>query len=126
MTNKTIYPRINYEMTEADFDALCEAAKPTRVMFLSGGVPLGRSPQENATAAWEALGKRMGFDYMTVRPIGGMGERFFSAIPSENETQRAERLARELKEKRAQEIANLRETIAKQQQALDKLLTEAD
>ena len=104
MTNKTIYPRINYEMTEADLGALREAAN----------------------AAWEALGKRMGFDYMTVMSIGGMGERFFTAIPSENETQQAERLARELKEKRAQEIANLRETIAEQQQALDELLTEAD
>jgi len=43
-------------------------------------MPLFSSPQENANAAWRELGKRMGFDYLTVEP-NGRGNRFFSAIP---------------------------------------------
>jgi hypothetical protein len=66
----------NYEMTEADLAALIEAMKPVPMIALQCGTP--RSVQENANAAWAALGERMNFDPMTVRP-NGKGDRFFSA-----------------------------------------------
>lgn len=63
----------------------------------------------------------MGFDYMSVRPIAGKGTRFFTAIPSENEQQRSERLQREEDEKRTLEIDALEREIAEKQRTLDSL-----
>jgi len=68
-----------FEMSEDDLAKLLDACKPTPVMFLSGGVPMHRSPQENANAAWANLGKKLGFDHMTVKPVSGKGQRFFTA-----------------------------------------------
>jgi hypothetical protein len=116
-----VYPRTNYEMTQAQLEKILDACKPTPVMFLSGGQPMGGSPQENANRAWQELGEKMGFDHMTVQPIAGKGNRFFSAVPSENETQREERQKREAEEKRQQEIATLNAEIADRQQRLAKL-----
>ena len=117
-----MYPRTNYEMTQADLDKILDACKPTPGMFLSGGVPIGGSPQKNANAAWGALGKKMGFDHMTVQPIAGKGNLFFSAVPSENETQRAERLAREDEEKKRAEVKRLEGVVAEAQAKLAELL----
>jgi hypothetical protein len=72
--------RREYEMTEAQLEALLDACKPTPVMFLSGGQRMGRSTQENAESAWRALGREMGFDGMTVAPVPGKGQRFFTAV----------------------------------------------
>lgn len=69
-----------FEMTEEDLKELYDASKPTPVMYMSGGVPLFKTPQENANHAWRLLGEKMGFEYMTVRP-NGKGDRFFSAEP---------------------------------------------
>lgn len=66
-----------YEMTEEDLQAILDACKPTPCIMLQCGMP--RSPQENANDAWEKLGRKMGFDYMTVRPIPSKGNRFFTA-----------------------------------------------
>lgn len=70
-----------FEMTEEDLKALLAACKPTPVMFLSGGVPMSDSPQENANRAWAALGRRLGFEPMSVEPASGKGQRFFYASP---------------------------------------------
>lgn len=75
--------RREYEMTEADLKVLLDACKPTPVMYLSGGMPLYDSPQENANRAWRTLGEKMGFNGMTVRPIKGKGMRFFTAESTE-------------------------------------------
>lgn len=107
-----MYPRTNYEMTEADHVTLIEACKATPVMFLSGGQPMSDSPQQNANRAWAELGKRMGFDSETVQPISGKGTRFFSAVPSETEDQRTARLARELEEKRQARISQLQDEVS--------------
>ena len=77
-----MYPRVEYEMTEDDLKELLEMCRPTPVMLI-GGHNIGKSTQENANAAWRRLGKKMGFDAMTVKPISGKGERFFTAVPSE-------------------------------------------
>ena len=116
-----MYPRANYEMTEDDLRAILDACKPTPVLFLSGGVPIGGSQQENANRAWAKLGERMGFDHMTVRPVEGKSQRFFTAIPSETETQRNERIAREAEEKRLAKISQLKGEIATRQAELDSL-----
>jgi predicted TIM-barrel fold metal-dependent hydrolase len=68
----------NYEMTQEQLDEIMNACKPTPVMYLSGGVPMFNTPQENANHAWQKLGEELGFKHMTVRP-NGKGDRFFSA-----------------------------------------------
>jgi len=111
-----MYPRTNYEMTEADLQEILDACKLTPVMMI-GGSP-SRSPQENANAAWSALGRKMGFDHLTVRPIPGQGTRFFTAVPLETEQQRTERRAREKEESRQSEIARLIADISELKQKL--------
>ena len=89
------------------------------IMLHIGG---GRNQQERANNAWEALGKKMGFDYMTVQP-SGKGDRFFTAIPSETELHRKDRLAREAEEKRQQEITELSSKIEQLQAQRTELMT---
>jgi hypothetical protein len=111
-----MYPRTNYEMTGDDLKELLEACQPTRVMLIGGYSP--SSPQENANRAWQKLGEKYGFDYQTVKPIPGKGQRFFSAIPSENETQKEERLKREAIEKNLSEIKEIEDKIEELQNRL--------
>lgn len=72
--------RKEFEMTEAQFNTLMEACKPVPYMVIGGMEP--RSPQENANAAWCALGRELGFDGMTVEP-SNKGDKFFTAIATE-------------------------------------------
>lgn len=71
----------DYEMTQKQLDEILDACKPTPVMYMSGGTPMFASTQENANHAWKLLGDAMGFDHMTVRPISGKGDKFFTANP---------------------------------------------
>ena len=73
MKGKPMYPRVNYEMTEEDLKAILDACKPVPCMMIGAYAPA--SPQENANRAWSSLGKKMGFDPMTVQPIQGKGQR---------------------------------------------------
>lgn len=111
-----MYPRTEYEMTQADLDELMEAFKPVPMIMLQCGTPPFQ--QENANRAWAALGKKMGFDGDTVRPVNGKGNRFFTAVPSETESQRKERLEREAEAKRQKEIATLTAEIEEREQKL--------
>lgn len=119
-----MYPRTEYEMTQADCDGLLAAMSPVAAMMIGGYAP--RSQQENANDAWAALGKKMGFDHMTVQPIAGKGMQHFSAVPSENETQRTERLAKEAEAKRQQEIAKLEAEISERVKRLAALTEKPD
>lgn len=74
--------RKEYEMTQTQLDKLLDACKPTPAMWLSGGAPLFKTPQENANRAWRALGDEMGFNFMTVEP-SEKGSRFFTAEANE-------------------------------------------
>jgi len=112
-------PRTEYEMTEADLDTILDACKPTPAIMIGGYTP--PSPQENANRAWAKLGEKMGFDAMTVRPIPGKGQRFFTAVPSETDEARKERLEREAEQKKAEEIAKLQAEIKERQARLDEL-----
>lgn len=114
-------PRVEYEMTEEDLQKILDACKPTPVMYLSGGQQMGGSPQENANRAWAELGRRIGFDSMSVRPIQGKGQRFFTAVPSETDNQKGERLQREEAEKRQAQIVEHEAAIQKHQRALAEL-----
>lgn len=117
-----MYPTVNYEMSEDQLKTLLDACKPTPVIKIGGS--WGSSPQESANRAWEALGKEMGFDHMTVQPISGKGTRFFSATPNETKEQKAERIQQQEKDKRESEINNLRTLIASLQEQMDLLLSE--
>lgn len=66
-------------MTEDDLNTILNACKPVPYIVMGGREPM--SPQENANLAWTALGKKMGFDPMSVEPTG-QGDRFFTAEPA--------------------------------------------
>lgn len=117
-----MFPRTEYEMTDADLAELLDACKSVPVMMVGGHAP--SSPQENANRAWARLGEKMGFDSTTVRPVVGKSTRFFTAVPSETAEARQERLAREAEEKRQQDIARLSDEIAERQRQLDALRAE--
>lgn len=70
--------RREFEMTESDLNDLYEACKPVLYMVFCGRLP--RSQQDNANDAWCALGRKMGFNGLTVKP-SGKGDRFFTAVP---------------------------------------------
>ncbi len=76
--------RKNFEMPAEDLEIILNASKPTPVLYLSGGARMGQNPQENANYAWATLGRKMGFDPMSVRPTGE-GNRFFSAETIEHD-----------------------------------------
>lgn len=69
--------RAEFEMSISDLSTLLESMRPVPCMMIGTIAP--RSQQENANAAWCALGDRMGFDGMTVQP-SGKGDRFFTAV----------------------------------------------
>ncbi len=69
--------RREFEMTDEDLTAILAACRPVPMIMLQGVMP--RSPQENANAAWSALGKKMGFEHMTVQPVSGKDQKVFTA-----------------------------------------------
>lgn len=71
-----------FEMTDMQLEKIIDACKPVMMIALNCGMP--SSPQENANTAWNALGKEMGFDHMTVKPISGMGPTHFTAHPTKD------------------------------------------
>lgn len=113
-----MYPRVEYEMSKEDLEKLLEAMRPVICIKIGDYVP--RSQQENANDAWRALGDKMGFDFMSVRP-SEKGDRFFTAIPSETDSHRQERLKKEKEEQRIQEIKTLESEIKERQDKLQSL-----
>jgi hypothetical protein len=70
-----------FEMNDQQHARLMAACRPVPLIMLHLGMP--RSEQENANAAWAALGREMGFSEMTVEPAPGCGDRLFYAEPTE-------------------------------------------
>jgi predicted TIM-barrel fold metal-dependent hydrolase len=66
-----------FEMTDEQLKTLMDACKPVPYMVFGGREP--RSPQENANDTWRDLGRELGFDHMSVRPIQGKNNKFFRA-----------------------------------------------
>ena len=73
--------RREYKLTDEQLETLLNASKPVIAMMVGGVAP--RGPQENANSAWENLGNELGFDYMTVRPVSGKSNHFFTAVSTE-------------------------------------------
>jgi len=69
--------RKEFQMTEEQLATLMESCKPTPAIMLQCGPPA--TTQEKANSAWWLLGREMGFDGMTVRPVSGKEPRFFTA-----------------------------------------------
>ncbi len=69
--------RKEYELTQAQFDAILAASQPVPYMVVGGREP--SSPRENAHRAWQSLGKELGFDWETVQP-SQRGKMFFTAV----------------------------------------------
>ena len=69
--------RKEFELSKEQFDRLIAACQPVPYLVFGGIAP--RSPQENANAAWCALGQEIGFDGMTVEPVHGKPDTFFTA-----------------------------------------------
>jgi len=116
-----MYPRTNYEMTEEQLSTLLAAMRPVPVMRI-GNFDMSNKQQDSANRAWEDLGTKMGFDYMTVQPIPGKGQRFFSAVPSETKEALNERLDREALETKRQRITQLENDIKNLQAKLTEIL----
>ena len=72
-----------FEMSNEELSVLLKASRNTTAMWLTGGLPMFGTPQENANRAWGRLAEKMKFKLMTVRPVPGKGQRFFTAEPSE-------------------------------------------
>ena len=69
--------RKEFEMDDKQFKRIIDASKPTSYLVIGGAVP--RTPQENANAAWAALGKELGFEPLTVKMIEGKETKIFTA-----------------------------------------------
>lgn len=66
-----------FKMTKKELKEILEASRPVPYICI-GGIP-PTSPRENANRAWERLGKKRGFDYMTVKPVPGKSQEYFYA-----------------------------------------------
>ena len=69
--------RKNFTMTQAQYDKIIEACRPVPMIMLQCGNP--PSQQERANAAWEALGREMGFDGRSVAPADSDNRLKFTA-----------------------------------------------
>lgn len=78
MERPTVGSRTNFTMTEEQEKRLLDAMKPVPYIFIGGLAP--RSQQENANDAWRTLADELGFEWNTVEPVPGKGQRVFSAI----------------------------------------------
>ena len=53
-----------FRMSDEQYAAMMDAMKRAHnqpVMYLTGGIPMGRDPQEIANEAWKKLGEELGF-----------------------------------------------------------------
>lgn len=73
-------PTKRFILTDEQYASIIEASKPTPVMYLSGGMSMFDSPQENANRAWQNLAKELGFVWDTVRPVSGEPRQFDAEV----------------------------------------------
>jgi len=69
--------RKEFELTQEQFDTILSACQSVPAIMLQCGPT--RSAQENANDAWKALGRELGFDGMTVKPVPGKSQLFLTA-----------------------------------------------
>jgi len=67
-----------FKLDAEQLNTLLKAIKPTPVMVF-GTYVSGLDRQERANEAWKLLGDELGFEHMTVRPVSGKSEEYFTA-----------------------------------------------
>ena len=70
--------RVEFEMSEDQHRRLLAACAPVPYMVFDGVEP--RTPQQNANDAWRALGRELGFDWESAKPVPGKDSRHFTAL----------------------------------------------
>jgi len=70
--------RKEFKMTDSEREIILEGCKPVPMIMLQCGSP--PSQQQNANDVWRALGEKLGFDFMTVQPVSGKSNHYFSAV----------------------------------------------
>lgn len=77
--------RKTFKLSKEEFDGIIAINKEggDPVMFLSGGIPMGRSLGEKINDYWMEMGEKHGFDWKTIEPGNPTsdGELTFTAIP---------------------------------------------
>ena len=68
-----------FKMSKEDLAAMLEAMKPVPIMQI-GSVNPYDVWEQNARNMWQSLGKKMGFDYETAKPVPGKGPAFCTAV----------------------------------------------
>lgn len=76
-TLKGLFMRREFKMSTEQYARLIEACRPVPYMIVGGFPPM--SAQDNANAAWHALGREIGFDGNTANPINGKSSLCFTA-----------------------------------------------
>ena len=79
--------RKEFELTDEQVKELLSISKPTPAIALQCGEP--PSPQRMANEWWQRIGKELGFNYLTARPMPSKGARFFTAEVAEVDRQTA-------------------------------------
>ena len=61
----------SYKLTKKEMAQIVKINKKggDPLMYLSGGIPMGRSLQEKINDFWKDLGKKKCFDWKTIKPI---------------------------------------------------------
>ena len=72
--------RKEFELSPEQLDRVLQASRPVPYIVCGGKPP--PSPQENANAVWQSIGRELGFEWMTVKPVEGKNHRFFTALPA--------------------------------------------
>ena len=78
MTSKLAY---FFEMSKEDLTRLLQARQTT---------PEKGNAIEKVNGFWQELGKKMGFDFTTARPVPGKSLKFFYAVPFQTERETRE------------------------------------
>ena len=73
--------RKEFEMTQEEMNKILDINKEggDPVMFISGGIPIGKSLQDKVDDYWDTLGIKYGFNPRTVRGPGSKGKLSFTA-----------------------------------------------
>lgn len=76
--------RKEFCMSDEQLAKLLDACKPVICIGNAQVGCFGGNAQENANRAWGALGRELGFDYMSVRPVQGKDYKHFTADATES------------------------------------------
>ena len=69
--------RKEFKLTEDELKEILDASKPVPYMVFGGRGPM--SPQEKANMVWHSLAEKYGFKLMTVKPVFGKSQEYFTA-----------------------------------------------